>query len=207
MGNAFTDVRLPYAKEWEVQNRQEIQAQGWQVVPMGAENVAPDVQKALSFMENPDSTARFVKYMPDGFAVNIEGETAYFFDSKRGKSIEKDAYIAYIAFAGEDRKMFVMIKTDNGKIYDVPVSELKFLCSHKYVSKFPEHRRMPIDDDGWIAPRLWPDDKYLVWKAKCKNASGTPFKYFDFNKMQQFLRDFHVERSRPVTAYLGGSIY
>ena len=186
MGNGFTDVRLPYAEEWQNECIERMKSDGWEVVPMGAENVAPSVQQALSMMANPDATARFVRYMPDGFAVKIEDETAVFFDAKRGRSIEKDAYIAYLAFAGDDRNVHIMIKSDNGDIYYVPVRGLKFLCSHEYVSKFPENKRMPIDEDGWIAPRLWLEDKYQGWKQRYKMASGTPFKYFDFGNMEEY---------------------
>lgn len=186
MGNGFTNVRLPYAEQWQDECIERMKSDGWEVVPMGAENVAPSVQQALSMMANPDATARFVRYMPDGFAVKVEEETAIFFDAKRGKSIEKDAYIAYLAFAGDNRNVYIMIKSENGAVYRVPVKGLKFLCSREYVAKFTEYNRIPVDDDGWIAPRLWPEDRYREWKRRYQTASGTPFKYFDFKQMEMY---------------------
>lgn len=181
---SFKD-RLTIAERWSNECIEDLSASGWLVVPMGAENVAPEVQNALSMMRNPDATARFVRYMPDGFAVMVESEEAMFYDAKCGKSIEKDAYIAYMAFAGDNRRVYVRIKNGKDK-YNVPVRKLMFLNSHKEVEKYPVHLQMPIDEDGWIAPRLWCPEKYNKWKYRYSTASGTPFKYFDFDAISEF---------------------
>ena len=67
-------------------------------------------------MKNPDPTARFLRYMPDGFAVREESEEAFFFDAKSGPTIEKDAYLAYQAFAGSDRRSWSSVVMGNGHL-------------------------------------------------------------------------------------------
>ncbi len=156
------------------------------IVPMGAEKVAPEVQEQLWKMENPDSTARFFRYTPDGFAVDVENGVSFFYDCKDGRTIEKEAFKNYIVYAGEDRNVFVFIR-HGGKTYRVPLRCLAFLDSNNEVGRYSEEKRMPVDNDGWIAPRLWPKWKYDAWKASHLGASGTPFRYFDFQKMEQFV--------------------
>jgi hypothetical protein len=136
-------------------------------------------------MESPDATARFLRYMPDGFAVHVGKEQGYFFDAKIGRSIEKDAYLAYMAFAGEDRRVYVCVKW-SGAVYWIPVRSLSFMDSADYVEQFSPEKRMPIDEDGWIAPRLWPRPKYMGWKMMHPAASGTAFRYLDFLAMTQY---------------------
>ena len=179
------EKRLAPHEEWAAKVFAHIAAQGWRTVPLGAERIAPGVQKALSAMQSPDPTARFVRYMPDGFAVNIGAEKAYFFDAKCGRTIEKDAFQAYKAFAGDDRSVFVCIRWQE-TIYWIPVRAIVFLDSIGVVSEFAIDHRMPIDEDDWIAPRLWPREKYIQWKYRHPGASGTAFRYVDFEAMAQY---------------------
>ena len=182
----FERYRLAPHEEWARLVFEHITQRGWSVVPMGAQVLAPQVAAMLSAMEQPDPTAAFVRYMPDGFAVHLGKQTTFFFDAKVGKTIEKAAYIVYQAFAGEDRAVFVCLK-HRECVYWVPIRDLAFLDSQVYVGRFPEQRRMPVDDEGWIAPRLWPRWKYLEWKQQHPEASGTPFRYFDFPAMTKWL--------------------
>jgi len=179
--------RLGPHEDWAQQVFAHIEAHGWQVVPLGAERVAPDASKVLSAMRNPDATARFVRYMPDGFAIHRQKEKAFFFDAKVGRSIEKDAYIAYLAFAGKDRSVYVCLKNES-IVYWVPIKAIAFYDSEEYVSRFPPDRRMPIDEDGWIAPRLWLPSKYHNWKQQHPSASGTAFRYVDFGRLVAYRR-------------------
>ncbi len=161
---------------------------------MGAENLAPDIHKALSGMKNPDPTASFVRYLPDGFAVDVDGEQAFFFDAKAGSNIQKEAYEAYMAFAGENRRVYVFIET-GGKAYCVPVRELKFLNSYEVVADY--QTPLPVDGDGWIAPRLLPLAEYLDWKMKYPQASGTPYRRFDFAAMSDYRLTSIEGRKKP----------
>jgi len=179
------DARLGPHEEWAQEVFAHIEAHGWQVVPLGAERVAPDVSKVLSAMQNPDATARFVRYMPDGFAIHTGKEQAWFFDAKVGRSIEKDAYEAYMAFAGDERRVYVCIRWQLA-VYWVSVRNIAFLDSREVVGGFREDHRMPIDDEEWIAPRLWPRAKYLRWKLSHPGASGTAFRYLDFAAMEAY---------------------
>ncbi len=177
------EKRLQKGNEWAEKVQQIIEGRGWKTVPMGAENLAPDIHKALSGMKNPDPTASFVRYLPDGFAVNVGKEQAFFFDAKAGNSIQKEAYEAYLAFAGKNRRVFVFIEA-GGKTYCVPVQELKFQNSHEVVAGYP--MPLPVDGDGWIAPRLLPFGHYLSWKNRFPQASGTPYRRFDLVAMAEY---------------------
>ena len=180
--NGFA-YRLKRGEEWAAEVVKIIEQRGWKTVPLGAENVAPEVHHLLSMMKNPDPTARFLRYMPDGFAVREESEEAFFFDAKSGPTIEKDAYLAYQAFAGSDRRVFVFVR-HLGNTYCVPVNDLRLQDSREVVRRYP--RPLPVDEDGWIAPRLLPRDEYLRWKSRNPQASGTPFRYFDLGAMSRY---------------------
>lgn len=193
--------RLKRGEEWAAEVVRFIEEQGWKTVPLGAENVAPEAHRLLSFMKNPDPTARFLRYMPDGFAVKEEGEEAFFFDAKSGPTIEKNAYLAYQAFAGNDRRVFVFIRNGDDT-YCVPIRKLKFLDSWDCVRSFPPDRQMPVDEDGWIAPRLWPEAKYLAWKRRNPHASGTPFRYFDLGAMSKYKMGAEHRETAPVGGFL-----
>ncbi len=193
--NGFA-YRLKRGEEWAAEVVKIIEQRGWKTVPLGVENVASEVHRLLSMMKNPDPTARFLRYMPDGFAVREESEEAFFFDAKSGETIEKDAYLAYRALAGSDRRVFVFIR-HLGNTYCVPVNDLRFKDSWEVVRRYP--RPLPVDEDGWIAPRLLPRDEYLRWKSRNPQASGTSFRYFDLPAMRKYRFSVDVE-----AAHLGG---
>jgi len=136
---------------------------------------------------DPDATIRFLRYMPDGFAVHAGTQQGWFVDAKVGRSIEKDAYLVYTAFAGDDRNVCVYVKSGMD-VYVVSARDLRFLDSSEYVGRFSPDDRMPIDEAGWIAPRLWPRQKYLMWKRNHPEASGTAFKYLDLDSMASHRR-------------------
>ncbi len=185
MGSGW-EQRRGRGEKFQEEVKGMLKSQGKLIVPMGAEKVAPRVQEMLRKIENPDNTARFFRYTPDGFAVDVESGEAFFYDCKDGRAIEKEAFENYVAYAGEDRSVFVFIKHGE-KTYQVPLRGLSLLDSWEEVGRYCEEKRMPIDEDGWIAPRLWPKWKYDEWKANHQGASGTPFRYFDFKKMEQFV--------------------
>jgi hypothetical protein len=183
MGNGFAN-RLSRGVEFQNEVQEIVKRNGWEFVPMGAENIAPNVHRMMSKMENPDNTVRFVRYMPDGFAVHPEKEEAFFLDCKHSDTIEKDAYINYLTYAGEDRRVYVFIKSQD-QVYCVPLKKLQFQDSHEVVRKYPNP--MPVDSEGWIAPREWPDEKYLAWKSRYRSASGTAYKYIDFERLEKYI--------------------
>lgn len=194
MGTNRFQKALIKAKKWEIEVKKYLTKHGWIVVPMGAENILPEVQEAIKRMKKPDGTAKFIKYLPDGFAINVKKEKAFFYDAKNSKSIEKEAYLTYMIFAGKNRNFYLFIKADY-YVYIVPIRKL-YLKQPKIINEYS----LPIDDDGWASPRLWPSEKYLDWKRKYPSASGTAFKYFDFEKManykisySKFIKDIKLE--------------
>ena len=77
------DERLKWGNEWASQVAIGIEKTGdWNVVPMGAEHIAPSVQRRLSSMQIPDSTAQFIRYFTDGCAVHKTNDRAFFIDRK-----------------------------------------------------------------------------------------------------------------------------
>ncbi|MFW9989887.1 MAG: hypothetical protein ACFFC3_14645 [Candidatus Odinarchaeota archaeon] len=180
------ESRSKIGNMWSKKVFEIIKNKGLHVVSMGAENIVPEVHTILSFMKNPDNTSKFVRYMPDGFAIDEKKETAFFYDAKNGKAIEKDAYLTYLTFAADNRRLYIFIQNDADK-YCVPIDKLAFIDSYSEVSKYSLEMQLPIDDDGWIAPRLLPENKYLKWKYSHSDKSGTPYKYFDFDAMKKYL--------------------
>jgi hypothetical protein len=154
------------------------------IVPMGLENVLSNHYSILSSMKEPSSTIKFIRFFPDGYAINLKEEDAFFYDAKFGQTIEKDAFNTYCVFVGHDRRMVIFIK-NYSKIYCVPLQKIKFQNSEEKTSQY-KHLKLPVDNEGWIAPRLLPEEKYKDWKLKNPLASGTPYKYFDFRAMEKY---------------------
>jgi hypothetical protein len=176
-------TRLSVGEQWEQDLRAKLEAEGLQVIPLADKTL--EAHQALSALREPGETARFIRYMPDGAAVEVERQDAYFFDAKAGNSIEKDAYLAYLAFAGERRRCDIYVRRPSGDVYRVPARKLVLIPAEVSVAPFPPDRQMPIED-GWLAPRRWPREKYLRWKAGNQQASGTAFRYIDFAALGQY---------------------
>lgn len=180
MGKAF-EMRCEKGSKWAAEVKAILEERGHSVVPMGAEHIAPKVQQALTRMDDPDPTAMFVRFLPDCFLVHGTREDAYFIDAKCGSSIEKEAYSAYMLLANSGLNVYVMIKY-GGNIYCVSVDELPFKDSQEHVQQYPNPH--PVDEDGWIAPRLRPDAR--AWAKSHPNASGTRYKEIDFSRLHEW---------------------
>lgn len=185
--NSFEGRKAPH-DSWAEEVFRSIREEGWILVPMGIERIAPNAHPRLKAMLDPDPTSAFLRFMPDGFAVHPTKAESYFFDIKTGYTIEREPYECYRAFAGNDRQVFLYLYYAKAGKYLVPLPALVFLDSWRYIATFPEEWQMPVDEEGWICPRDWPEDKYQRWKSSHPTASGTPFRYLDFPAMERFRR-------------------
>lgn len=197
MSEAF-QMRCAAGMLWDDEVSSHLSSQGYEIARHNVENTAPHFAKYPNYATSDNPSIRFVRYFPDGVAADFKNNVAFFWDAKNGNSIEKNAYETYLEFGANGREFFLFIKYDHN-IYCVPLGEVKFFNSFQYVSRFPEYTRMPVDDGGWIAPRLWPEKKYLQWKYKNPEASGTPYRYFDFGDMKHWSISWPFDYQRIQT--------
>lgn len=188
MSNAF-QTRCNAGMLWDDEVSQQLSSSGYEIGRYNIENTAKHFieNPNYSFADNP--SIKFIRYFPDGIASDFNINHAFFWDAKLGISIEKNAYDTYCEIGDSGREFYLFIKTvsTNSYFYCVPISAVEFKNSAKYVSQFSIQNQMPVDENGWIAPRLWPEERYLSWKFKHPEASGTPFRYFDFDAMKQWV--------------------
>lgn len=182
MSEAFNG-RLEYGTAWDNEVASKLKESKYEIARYGIEHVGNHFTKNSAYFKCENPSIRFARYFPDGLAADFSHDVAFFWDAKIGASIERDAYETYCGIAGNSREFYLFIKEKQySKKYCVPLTAVEFLDSMGYVSKFSEQNQMPVVD-GWIAPRAWPEDKYLKWKLNHPEASGTPFKYFNFALM------------------------
>lgn len=185
MSSAF-EMRCSRGMLWDDEVDANLKQCGYDIGRYNIENVAMHFKSHPNYAGCDNPSIRFVRYFPDGVAADFNANVAFFWDAKMGTSIERDAYDTYLEFAESGRELYLFIKSENSQ-YCVPIEKVEFKDSYLYVSQFHEKNQMPIDPDGWIAPRMWPEQRYLDWKFKHPEASGTPFKYFSFGKMGEWL--------------------
>lgn len=153
------------------------------IVSYGIEKVARNLTGMARNTSSDNACIRSARYLPDGLAADLVNNIAFYWDAKAAKAIEKDAFIAYSELAGSNKEFYIFIKFSGIK-YCVPLKYVEFFDSKQYVERFTE--QLPVDSEGWIAPRLLPESKYFSWKERSPLASGTPCKYFDFGKMNKW---------------------
>jgi len=122
-----------------------------------------------------DSTSQFVRFFPDVITSTDQGSA--FVEVKRGRSIERDAYLAYRLLQDSmECKVFIAI-LHGDSFYIGGIDGLRF--------KPARRKNMPVFDGCWIAPRefddRWTKEMYMGWKKAHPNASGTTFAYIDFD--------------------------
>lgn len=164
----------------------KLEKEGKPVTILAIEHTHPSFIDKIKEYNLDDATSRVIANMPDGAYINLPKLETVLLDVKRGDSIEKKAYEEYITYYKRGCNLELRIKNKMEEEYQVPIQEIKFLDSDKYIEKtFSPENRMPIVD-GWICPRKWSLDKYNKWRDRNKRASGTPFKYIDFDGIREF---------------------
>lgn len=177
------ETRCKLGMEWDNEVSKHLNSTGYEIGRYNIENAAPHFTSIPGYAYSSNSSIRFVRYFPDGIAADFKNNIAFFWDAKIGRSIEKDAYETYCEFGKNGREFFLFVKNEM-RIYCIPIEHVEFLNSLKFVSRFSF--KLPVDSDGWIAPRLLPESKYKMWKYRSPNASGTPYKMFNFERMDRW---------------------
>lgn len=142
----------------------------------GTEHTHPDFVSLLR--SNNTRASKFVRFAPDGVYMKKDGEVIHF-DAKAGKSIEKDAYEAYMALRGLGCRLLLFVKTGEGEMYFQDIEKVVLIDGEVTVSPFPANRRFPVED-GWICPRK------KAGTTGAGNGSGTPYREIDFSSMKRF---------------------
>jgi hypothetical protein len=172
--------RTQKAEQYFQEIAQLFSSRGYKVVKTGVEvnysHTHPDLMK----LDN-DLTAKYFRYHPDGFYIAEKFHQAVYFDAKASDSIEKDAYLIYQKMHSIGLRVLVCIKNKKNEQYHVPIQKICLVSGLETAKRNP----LPLDEDGWLAPRLLSPVKYQEWKNKCR-GSGTSYRYFDFAQMQKF---------------------
>ena len=138
----------------------------------GTEHTHPAFVSLLR--DNNSPAAKMVRYAPDG-VVLLKTKEVVHFDAKCAKSIEKDAYESYLGLTTIGCTVLLFVKHE-GVIYWQDITKLTLIPGSTTVAPFPEHRRLPVGDDGWIYPRR-------NRPRMSGDMSGTPYREIDFSSM------------------------
>lgn len=166
---------------------------GYVVVKTGIEEHYSQTHPDLVKIPN-DLTSKYFRYHPDGFYIAIKDQRSVYFDAKYSNSIEKDAFQIYELMMKMGLTVELYIRMDEKiphttscyvKNYKVPIQNVKLISGLTSVKTYSHP--LPVDVDDWIAPRLLDEKEYKIWKQNNRYASGTPFRYFDFKNMNQYL--------------------
>lgn len=186
----FND-RVVIGTQWDNDISKNLKTIGFKIGRYNIENVAPDFSSDPHYANSDNPSILFARHFPDGIATDFKNNVSFFWDAKNGGSIEKNAYLTYCNLAKNGVKIILFIKNYTD-YYCIPIESVVFCDSTEYVSKFSEEKRIPVED-GWICPRQLPEKRYIEWKKRCPNASGTPFKYVDFKKLKSYKIVFPFE--------------
>lgn len=169
------EARLEKATEFEDRVVALLRACPWviDVAKNGTEHTHPAFTEQLR--QNPTWSAKLIRYAPDGVLLH-KTERVYYFEAKRGDSLEKDAYEVYTAHQGRDIGVLIFFEID-GKVYYQHLQKIRFRDSAAVVEQFPPLRRFPVID-GWICPRAKPGFRSLG------AMSGTPYRYVDVRSLK-----------------------
>jgi hypothetical protein len=166
---------------------------GYIVVKTGIEEHYSKYHPDLVKIPN-DLTSQYFRYHPDGFYIATKDQKSVYFDAKDSKAIEKDAFQIYELMMKMGLTVILCIKvlediphskSQYTRVYQIPIQNVKLISGIKSVSEYPNP--LPVDIDDWIAPRLLSKEAYIDWKNQHSLASGTPFRYFDFANMKEYL--------------------
>lgn len=148
-----------------------------------------------NFKSEDDFTTIFSRYQPDGIATNISSERTIIFEVKNSTSIEKNAFVVYYKWFEIGCRLFLIIRRKDSEElfseYCIPIEKVKLISGIESVEGYPNP--FPVDSDDWISPRLLNDPNSEFYDQQkwgkylnSKKGSGTPFRYFDFDKMGQY---------------------
>lgn len=166
--------RLAKAQQFEQEVEQYCCILAQAVAKNGSEHTHPDFVNLIRNYNDPG--AKLVRFEPDG--IFLSNNKVWHWEAKRAKSIEKDAYNTYLAYENLGCSVLIFFKHPNGnKVFWNYISNIGFLDSVKVISKYTKYVQPPIDDFGWIYPRL---SSYFV-----NFGSGTPYKEINFDTLKE----------------------
>lgn len=185
--------RVQRGTKWEDDVDNYIIGKGYIIAKHGYEYTHDKIQENIK--EYKDINSKFIRYQPDRLAIDIKEETSFFYEPKNSVQIEKDAYLTYKSLCSIGCRVEIFIKNKENEKYRISIQDLKLISGRLSVKHMPhDWIHPPIDEDDWIAPRLWNDDKseyynpskYNSWKNRV-HGSGTPYKFFSFYKMKDYI--------------------
>jgi len=140
----------------------------------GTEHTHPDFVALLRNDRSPAS--KFIRFAPDGALLHKTVGVVHY-DAKAAKAIEKDAYETYMNYVSCGCRVVLFVKHEVS-VYCQDIQKVCLIDGNETISKFPENRRFPVDQDGWICPRQ-------SFRQLNGRMSGTPYKEIDFTSMKK----------------------
>ena len=174
MGEAFEDRVVKY-----LENRADFK----QVTHNGTEHTHGSFMDDLR--KDNSKSAIALRFKPDISAIHKSIGLCYA-DAKRALTMEKTAYNNYMREVEvNEETIFIFIERTvryQNEAYWQRVEKIEFIDSQMIVDGFAPQDRFPIDDDGWIAPRLN--------GSRAGNGSGTPYREVNIDSFIQ-IYDFY----------------
>jgi hypothetical protein len=187
------NYRLMKGNSYEDECFSRLSRMGFKVRRHGLEHIHPNLHNTLR--NSSDPTSELNRFQPDQLIQDMDLGNSCFIEVKHSDTIEKRPYQTYKALSDAfNCKVLICIKSKlTNAEYWVPIQSLELIPGSISVKEFPPEERLPVDSDGWIAPRLLKKEasdyfnyqKYIEWKKRSK-GSGTPFRYFDFEVLTDF---------------------
>lgn len=147
------------------------------VTEAGAGVRAPEFQHALCQLKTPQ--ARLHRYHPDGHFIH--SDIVYYFDTKIGLTLERDAYLTYRHYSRAMTSPVVLFVLHDEWVHWQYVHRIAFRDSTGIVAQYPPARRFPVIDN-WIYPRDG-DQRHVT-----KDMSGTPYAYMKLDSLRPLCR-------------------
>ena len=145
------------------------------VAANGTEHTHPEFAAQLRRLNS--EAAKFVRYAPDGVMLTWDQEVIHY-DAKAAKSIERNAYQVYMAYRKSGCRVILFVKY-GGQAYWQDIEHVGLIDGRETVRHFPEERRFPVDEEGWVMPRAKPGFRSSAL------MSGTTYREIDLATMNR----------------------
>ena len=175
------DDRIEAARKFEDALIENLRGIGFSVAKNGTEHTHHGFVGQL--YRSTDQTSLAIRFQPDAVACIGNVPRTFYIEAKDAKNLEKTAHEQYVKLQSVGNVVAVVFGKLNwmwGFIEDI-----ELIDGHKTVEPYPEERRFPVDDEGWIYPR-----KSDHWNngtgASNPQASGTPYREVDSCSLKEF---------------------
>jgi len=173
MGRGFAQ-RIEKARTFENFVLEYLQSRGFHTALNGTEHTHPKFVSYIS--RSNDQTSLSIRFQPDAVACTKDDpHHSFYVEAKAAKTIERTAYEQYMRLCKSGSIVIIIFQRLNNHWNFI--ENIRLIDGHETVTKFPERRRYPVHEDGWIYPREHPQWNQNRWHRR--QMAGTPYREVD----------------------------